>query len=294
MLVLKNGTVIDPASGFEGKAEIWINEGKIMNVIYGQTPKSDIPKEHVTEIDASGMVIAPGLMDVHVHFRDPGLTYKEDILTGAKAAARGGFTRVVCMANTKPVVDDVQTLQYVLEKGRTTGIHVMQAAAVTKGLAGKERTNMEELKSAGAAGFTDDGIPILDSKLLYEAMLDAKSLNMPISLHEEDARLITNNGVNQGEAANKLGIIGSPSVAEESIVARDCMIALRTGARVNIQHISSRVSVEMVRLAKKLGADVWAEVTPHHLVLTDEAILSAFAYQRRQGGIDRSIGRWNN
>lgn len=273
MLVLKNGTVIDPASGFEGKAEIWINEGKIVNVIYGQTPKSDTPKEHVTEIDASGMVIAPGLMDVHVHFRDPGLTYKEDILTGAKAAARGGFTRVVCMANTKPVVDDVQTLQYVLEKGRTTGIHVMQAAAVTKGLAGKERTNMEELKSAGAAGFTDDGIPILDSKLLYEAMLDAKSLDMPISLHEEDARLITNNGVNQGEAANKLGIIGSPSVAEESIVARDCMIALRTGARVNIQHISSRVSVEMVRLAKKLGADVWAEVTPHHLVLTDEAIL---------------------
>ncbi|MDO4324845.1 MAG: dihydroorotase [bacterium] len=283
MLIIKNGMVTDPASGFEGMADVWVEDGTIKKVIKresgtellseAESPADAQEAANVQVIDAAGMVVAPGLMDVHVHFRDPGLTYKEDILTGAAAAARGGFTRVVCMANTSPVIDNVETLRYALEKGKTTGIHVMQAAAVTKGLAGRELTDMDALKAAGAAGFTDDGIPILDAKILFAAMEQVKRLNMPISLHEEDARLITNNGINQGEAAAKLGIVGSPSIAEESIVARDCMIALRTGARVNVQHISSAVSLELVRLAKSLGADVWAEVTPHHLTLTEDAVL---------------------
>lgn len=271
MLIIKNGRVLDPTDGFDGIADVWVEEGKIIKRS-SNAGMEEVPAD-AQVIDATGMVVAPGLVDVHVHFRDPGLTYKEDILTGAAAAAKGGFTRVVCMANTKPTVDSVETLRYVLEKGEQTGIHVMQAAAVTKGLAGKELVDMEALKAAGAVGFTDDGIPILDAKMLFCAMQEAKRLEVPISLHEEDARLITNNGVNQGEAAKQLGIVGSPSLAEESIVARDCMIALRTGARVNIQHISSALSVEIVRFAKSLGADVWAEVTPHHLTLTDEAIL---------------------
>lgn len=283
MLIIKNGMVTDPASGFEGVADVWVEDGTIKKVIKRENgTETSSEAESLADgaeaanaqvIDAAGMVVAPGLMDVHVHFRDPGLTYKEDILTGAAAAARGGFTRVVCMANTSPVIDNVETLRYALEKGKTTGIHVMQAAAVTKGLGGRELTDMDTLKAAGAAGFTDDGIPILDAKILFAAMEQAKRLGMPISLHEEDARLITNNGINQGGAAAKLGIVGSPSIAEESMVARDCMIALRTGARVNVQHISSAVSLELVRLAKSLGADVWAEVTPHHLTLTEDAVL---------------------
>lgn len=187
-------------------------------------------------INAEGCVVAPGLVDVHVHFRDPGLTYKEDIRTGAAAAAAGGFTTVVCMANTKPVIDSTETLEYVLDKGRQTGIHVLSCAAVSVGMKGQELVDMEALKKAGACGFTDDGIPLMNGELLRQAMEQAARLDMPISLHEEDPAFIGNNGINRGETSKKLGIYGSPAVAEDSLVARDCMIALHTKARVNIQH----------------------------------------------------------
>ena len=224
-------------------------------------------------LDASGMIIAPGLVDVHVHFRDPGLTHKEDIETGAAAAKAGGYTTVVCMANTNPAADNPDTIGYIIEKGKKTGIHVLAAAAVSKGLKGRELTDMDALKACGAAGFTDDGIPLMDEKLVKQAMEKARELNLPLSFHEEDPAFIINNGINKGVVSDQLGIGGSPALAEDSLVARDCMIALHTGAAVNIQHISSRNSVKMVALAKQLGADVWAEVTPHHFTLDETAVL---------------------
>lgn len=269
MMLIKNIRIVSPGNRLDMTGNLVIKDGSILRV----EACGDAEGEFDTVIDGTGLVAAPGLVDVHVHFRDPGLTYKEDIHTGAAAAAKGGFTTVVCMANTKPPVDCVETLEYVLEEGKKTGIHVLQAAAVTKGLAGKELTDMEELKAHGAAGFTDDGIPIMDERLLKEAMEEAARLDLPLSFHEEDPAFIVNNGINHGVVSDELGIYGSPALAEDSLVARDCMIALHTGAAVDIQHISSAGAVRMVKLAKELGANVWAEVTPHHFTLTEQAVL---------------------
>ena len=280
MIIIKGGKVIDPKSGFEGYADLAVRDGKILQVKkQGEEWKEEVTaaensgQEPVQVIDAEGLTAAPGLVDVHVHFRDPGFTYKEDIATGARAAAKGGFTTVVCMANTNPKVDTPETLRYVLEEGKKTGIHILSCAAVSKGFDGKTLTDMEALKEAGAAGFTDDGIPLRDGAFLRKAMEEAARLGLPISLHEEDPSFIRENGINHGAVSAELGIYGSPSLAEDAMVARDCMIALDTGAAVDIQHISSGNAVAMVRLAKSLGANVWAEVTPHHFSLTEEAVL---------------------
>lgn len=177
------------------------------------------------------------------------------------------------MANTKPAVDNIETLQYIQEKGEKTGIHVLQTATITKGLAGKELVDMKTLAEHGAAGFTDDGIPIMDEALLVKAMEIAKELDLPVSLHEEDPLFIKNAGVNQGKISKKLNYGGASHTAEDVMVARDTMLALHTGASVCIQHISSGNSVELVRTAKKLGADIHAEATPHHFTLTEDAVL---------------------
>ena len=268
MILIKNGRVIDPAKGTDDVMDMVIDGGKIKAM--GHYPENG---EYETVIDASGLTVGPGLIDVHVHFRDPGLTYKEDIGTGAAAAKKGGFTTVVTMANTKPPVDSEETVRYGLEEGKKTGIHVLPAACVSGGLKGQELTDMDALKAAGAVGFTDDGIPLMDQKLVRQAMLKAKELDVPLSFHEEDPAFISENGIHAGEAAKALGIQGSPALAEDALVARDCMLALHTGASVNIQHISSANSVRMVKLAKELGADVTAEVTPHHFTLTESAVL---------------------
>lgn len=268
MILIKDARVIDPKNKFDEILDVVIQDNKILDI--GKYQRSD---EYTEIIEAKGMIMSPGLIDVHVHFRDPGFTYKEDIQTGAMAAAKGGFTTVVCMANTNPVIDNLETLKYVLQKGEKTGIHVLAAGAVTKGLNGKDLTDMEALKEAGAVGFTDDGKPILDEEVMLEAMIEAKRLNVSISLHEENPYLITNPGINQGAVAEKMGIIGASAAAEDIMVARDCMLAIHTGARIHIQHISSGNSVKIVRLAKKLGADIFAEATPHHFSLTEESIL---------------------
>ena len=269
MTGIRGGRIIDPVSGREFTGDLILENGTIKAV------GEKLNLESCEEIlEAAGLVIAPGLVDVHVHFRDPGLTYKEDILTGAQAAAAGGFTTVVCMANTKPVIDNAETLTYVLDKGKETGIHVLSCACVTKGMQGKELVDMDGLRVAGAAGFTDDGIPILDEEVLKAALSKAEELQVPVSLHEEDPKLIANNGINRGPVSEKLGIGGSPAEAEITMVERDCRLAEETGASVNIQHISTAGAVEAVRASKKRGSHVTAEAAPHHFTLTDEAVLT--------------------
>lgn len=277
MLLIKNGRVVDPVTNTDRKLDVLVDGAVITEVEQQIDPEACREKygaDNVRVIDAEGLVVAPGLVDTHVHFRDPGFTYKEDIETGAEAAAYGGFTTVICMANTKPAVDNVETLEYIQRKGETTGIHVIQTATVTKDLKGKELVDMELLAEHGAAGFTDDGIPIMDEEVLTEAMLRAKALDLPISLHEEDPAFVKGAGVNMGAVSEQLGYGGASRTAEDVMVARDCILALHTGASVCIQHISSGNSVELVRRAKKLGADVHAEATPHHFTLTEDAVLT--------------------
>ena len=267
-MIIKNGTIMNPATQTIISGDILIEDDKIIKIAASITPSKS---EEV--IDASGLVIAPGLIDTHIHFRDPGFTYKEDIHTGSLSAAHGGVTTVICMANTSPTVDNVPVLEDILQRAKAEDIRVYQAASISHSLKGETLTDMKALKEAGACGFTDDGIPLKNAAFCYKAMEEAASLNVPISLHEEDPAFITNNGINHGDVSEKLGVYGSPSIAEESLVARDCMLALRSGADVVIQHISSGRSVELIRMFKAQGAKLHAEATPHHFTLTDEALL---------------------
>lgn len=269
-MLIKNGFLIDPASDTERLVDLRITDGLIQTLADAGTLT---PENGEDELDAAGLMISPGLVDTHIHFRDPGFTYKEDLHTGSLAAAAGGFTSVICMANTSPVIDSVPVLKELMEREALEDIHIFQAAAVSCGLKGEEMTSMKELAAAGACGFTDDGIPLKNAAFLYKAMEEAKALDLPISLHEEDPAFIETNGINHGPVSDALGIYGSPSIAEESLVARDCLLALRSGAQVVIQHISSGQSVELVRTFKAMGANLHAEATPHHFTLTDEAVL---------------------
>lgn len=275
MLLIKNGYILDPKSQREGVFDILIEDNKIKRIDTFITliDLSDEEKENLQIIYADNMMIAPGLVDVHVHFRDPGFTYKEDIYSGAKAAARGGFTTVVLMANTKPTVDNEDTLEYVINKGKETDIHVLTCASITKGLKGKELTDMDLLKKHGAVGFTDDGIPMLDEQLITTAMKKAKELSVPLSFHEENPALITNNGINHGKASAYYDIEGSPRAAEIDLIYRDLRLAVEIDAPINIQHISSKEGVELVRQAKLDSANIHAEATPHHFSLTEEAVI---------------------
>lgn len=267
-MIIKNGTIMNPATQTIISGDILIEDDKIIKIAASITPS-----ESEEVIDASGLVIAPGLIDTHIHFRDPGFTYKEDIHTGSLSAAHGGVTTVICMANTSPTVDNVPVLEDILQRAKAEDIRVYQAASISHSLKGETLTDMKALKEAGACGFTDDGIPLKNAAFCYKAMEEAASLNVPISLHEEDPAFITNNGINHGDVSEKLGVYGSPSIAEESLVARDCMLALRSGADVVIQHISSGRSVELIRMFKAQGAKLHAEATPHHFTLTDKALL---------------------
>ncbi len=273
MLLIQNGYLIDPKSGTEGSFDVLTDGDKIIRI--GRLGRDlEIP-DGCEVLDAQGLVVAPGLVDVHVHFREPGFTYEEDIATGARAAARGGYTTVVLMANTKPPVDNEETLEYVIDKAKETDIHVVTCANVTMGMKGVELTDMEKLAQCGAVGFTDDGVPLLDEKLVRTAMERTARLDMPVSFHEEDPGLIAQNGVNRGRASAHFGIQGSPREAEIGLIGRDLELALETGACINIQHISTEEGVELVRRAKERGTghNIHAEATPHHFTLTEEAVI---------------------
>ena len=283
-LWIKNGYLVNPGAGQEGLSDIFIRDGKIAAVRFLSGAEDNVNRdssfdttEDAEVIDAKGCYVFPGLVDAHSHFRDPGFTYKEDIFSGAEAAAAGGYTDVVLMCNTNPTVDNIETLRYVLEKGKKTKIHVHSCGTVTLGLKGETITDMEALKEAGAVGFTDDGIPLMNPEILREAMKKSTALNMTVSLHEEDKTLISENGINRGKASDHFGIKGSPKEAEISLIRRDLEIAISENALVDIQHVSAKESVELIRQAVKSQGEnrtIHAEATPQHFVLTEDALIT--------------------
>ncbi|MCJ1968789.1 dihydroorotase [Pseudolactococcus carnosus] len=289
MLLIKNGRVMDPKTHFDGVCDLLIEDGKIIKI------GEHISVDGAEVIDATGKIIAPGLIDVHVHFREPGQTHKEDIHTGALAAARGGFTTVVMMANTNPTVSTVDTLTEVLRSGAREAIHVKSVATITDKFDGQHLTDFASLLSAGAVGFSDDGIPFTDAGKVRQAMQLAVTHDTVLSLHEEDPQLTGVLGINDGEISHKCGVTGAPSVSEYSMVARDAMLALDTQARVHFQHLSAGQSVDVVRFAKSLGANITAEVTPQHFSMTEQAILTHASNAklnpplRRQSDIEKLI-----
>lgn len=267
MLLIKNGRLVDPKSQTDGIYDLLVNDGKIIAI------GEDLIEDQAEVIDASGCVVAPGLVDIHVHFREPGQTHKEDIRTGALAAAAGGFTTVVMMANTNPTISDVETLTEVLDSASKEAIHIKSVATITTDFDGENLTDFEGLLAAGAVGFSDDGIPLTSSKVLKEAMDLAKKNGTFISLHEEDPELNGVLGLNENIAEKHFHVCGATGVAEYSMIARDVMIAYDRQAKVHIQHLSKAESVEVVAFAQKLGAQVTAEVAPQHFSKTEQLLL---------------------
>lgn len=267
-LLIKNGRIINPASNLDEHMDILIEDDKVKRI----EKNIQLDNEDFKLIDAKDCIVSPGLIDIHVHFRDPGLTHKEDIMSGSKSAAAGGYTTVLLMANTNPKIDNIKSLQYVQEKAKKAPINILQEAALTIDFK-DELVDMDALHKAGAAGFTNDGVAVMNTNVLRKAMIKAKELGTIIALHEEDNKLIGLHGINEGSVSNSLGLKGAPRVSEDVMVARDCMLALETGATIDIQHISSKNAVDMVQYAKSKGANVIAEVTPHHFTLTEDAVL---------------------
>ena len=268
MILLKNGRIIDPDTNLDMIGDVLIDKDRIIDI----ADNIDIGKNEAQVIDCSGCVVGPGLVDIHVHFRDPGFTYKEDIESGAKCAAAGGVTSVILMANTKPCVDSIETLEYVTKKAKQQPIHIYTCANITKGMQGKELLDFNEFIKNGAVGFTDDGIPLLDEEVVKKAMVEAARYDTVLSFHEEDPRFIKNNGVNRGKASEYFNIGGSDRKAEISMVERDLELALKTGAKINIQHISAKETLDLIREAKKkcIKQNIFAEATPHHIALTED------------------------
>lgn len=269
--LIRGGRIVDVINGRIEKKELLIENGKIARIA------SEIPAESVGEdyqvIQADGRLISPGLIDLHVHLREPGFEYKETVATGTLSAAKGGFTAVACMPNTRPVIDSVETLsrlQGVI--ARDAIVRVLPIAAITMGQLGRELTNMEGLKQAGAFAFSDDGVGVQESRMMLEAMWKARELDVAIIAHTEDHSLAKGGSVHQGIYAEKYGLKGIPAEAESVQVARDILLAESTGVHYHVCHISAEQSVHHVRLGKRRGVKVTAEVTPHHLLLTDEDI----------------------
>lgn len=268
MLLIKNGRVMDPKTGLDEVCDVLIEGGKIKQI--GHT--IDLEVEQV--IDATDMVVAPGLVDIHVHFREPGQTHKEDIHTGALAAAAGGFTTVVMMANTSPTISTVDILQEVLHSASQERIHIHSVASITHEFDGKHLTDFEALQQAGAVGFSDDGIPLTNSQVVRQAMVKANQLGTFVSLHEEDPQLNGILGLNEEIAKQHFHVCGATGVAEYSMIARDVMIAYDAKAAVHIQHVSKAESVKILHFAQQMGVKVTAEVAPQHFSKTEQLLLT--------------------
>ena len=268
-ILIKNGRVINPSENLDKVMDIFVEDGII------KEKAESIEKQADTVIDAAGCYVMPGLIDLHVHFRDPGLTYKEDIETGSKAAAKGGFTTVCCMPNTKPVVDNVETVKYIIEKGEKTGLtNVLPVGAVTKNMAGVEITDVEELKKAGICAISEDGKSVMNSGVYRKAMKNAAKANVPVLAHCEDINLVEGGVINLGDKSSELGVKGISNAVEDVIAMRDIMLAKETGATLHLCHCSTKDSVEMVKRAKEEGIKVTAEVCPHHFSMCSDDITS--------------------
>ena len=269
MLLIRGGRVIDPVSRRDEIGHLVLEDGKVREFIAGDAPGGFQGKV----IPAEGKWVVPGLIDMHVHLRDPGFEWKEDILTGTRAAAAGGFTSVACMANTHPVNDSPEITRYIVEKARREGnANVFPVAAVTLGLEGKEMADFSELAEAGAVAFSDDGKPVENPLLLRRAMEYMRPFGYRILSHAEDPVLAGGGAAHEGWTARKLGIPGIPSAAEEVAIARDILIARQTGGKLHIQHISTRMGVDLLRMARRAGLDVTGETAPQYFTLTDAAL----------------------
>ncbi|MBP2667800.1 MAG: dihydroorotase, multifunctional complex type [Deltaproteobacteria bacterium] len=269
MLLIRGGRVIDPASRRDEEGHLVLSEGKVREFLAGEAPKNFPGRV----IPAEGKWVVPGLIDMHVHLREPGYEWKEDIRSGTLAAAAGGFTTLACMGNTKPVNDHPEVTRFILDKARTEGaVNVFPVAAVTRGLEGKEMTDFTELSEAGAVAFSDDGKPVASALLMRRAMEYARPFGYLIMTHSEDPELAEGGAAHEGWTAQRLGLPGIPAAAEDIAIAREILLARQTGGRVHIQHISTRMGVDLLRMAKRAGLAVTGETAPQYFTLTDAAL----------------------
>ena len=265
-VLIRGGRVLDPANDHDAVADVLIEEDRVLEV------GPDLSAENAEVVEAVGKWVAPGFVDLHVHLREPGLEYKEDLASGGRAAVAGGFTSICCMANTDPVNDDPSVTKYILDRAaKDSPARIFPIAAATRRLAGEVMTEMSALKDAGAVAFSDDGETIMDAAVMRSVLEYSKLVDAPVVIHAEDCGLRADGVVNEGRMSTRLGLPGNPVEAEEIHVARDIRLARLTGARLHVGHVSSGGSVELIRQAKEEGLSVTAEVTPHHLSLTDEA-----------------------
>ena len=270
-ILIKGGRIIDPSQGIDGKGNVLIENGKIKS--YPKTTKKYENDLDVKVIDAKGKIVSPGLVDIHVHLREPGFEHRETIRTGCESAAAGGFTSIVCMPNTNPVNDNASVTEYILLKARTEGIvNVFPIGAITKGELGETLAQIGEMYQAGCVGVSDDGMPVMNSKVMRHAMEYVQAFDIPVLSHAEDKDLSGSGVMNEGEVSTQLGLAGIPCASEDVMVSRDITVAELTGSHLHICHVSTAGSVRLIRAAKKRGVKVTAEVTPHHFTLTDEAV----------------------
>ncbi len=268
-ILLKNGTVTDPVAGTSAISDLLIENGIIRAV------SPEIPENGHQVVDCTGLVVAPGLVDMHVHLRDPGLTYKEDIVTGTAAAAAGGFTAVACMPNTKPPIDSPEIIDYILKKADTQGsCRVYPIASVTEGMQGDTLNDFSMLAQAGAIAFSEDGLPVNSAARMREALTEAGKLGKIVISHCEDGEMVGNRAVNEGRISNMLGLPGRPAIAEDLMVARDLMLAKDTNCPVHIAHVSTAGSADLIRKAKAAGVPVTAETCPQYFIYTEDEILT--------------------
>ncbi len=267
-LLVRGGRIIDVARGSDLTGDLLVEDGRVAAV--SQAIRLD-STDRLSVIDAAGLIVVPGFVDVHSHLRDPGQEHKETIATGARAAAAGGFTTICAMANTTPPIDSVAGLEYVHRTAKATAaVRVRQVACISRGMAGKRLVDMTELAEAGAVAFSDDGMPVMNSELMRRALEYAKLTGLPISPHCEDSHLTSGGLMHEGKVSWQLGLKGWPAVGEEAMVARDLLLSLQTGGRLHLCHVTTARGVELVRWAKDQGAPVSAEVMPHHLTMTDD------------------------